>query len=74
MAKIPKWKRDFNRRMAQQLRDFAKSKGKRLTEFSYTNGQMVTRQVYQHGRGRRRGKYVNVTRWIPNSTTSQPPS
>jgi hypothetical protein len=70
MAKIPKWKRDFNRRMAQQLRDFAKSKDKNLTQFTYTNGKFVEKQVW--GRVGRRRRYYKERQWIPSTTTQAP--
>lgn len=74
MAKLPKWKKDFNKRMAAQLREFAKTKDKpeRLTKLTYTNGKVVFRNEYHYrsswGRKSidyRKGKYT-VQQWVPN--------
>lgn len=64
----PKWKKEFKKRMREQLKLFAKCKDSptHLTKWEYTNGKVVIAW------GRRRDVYVPKSkrkaeyRWVPN--------
>ena len=77
MAKLPKWKREFNKRMAAQLRILRKSHDQpnRLTLFTYHNGRVdvVQKRYYRTAWGNRVRDYRRERRqpayeyvWVPN--------
>ena len=84
MAKLPKWRKEFNQRMAAQLRLFAKAKEppQKLTKFAYLNGEVRYEPVkyYRSAWGNRvrnwrkeRASPKLEPKWYP-SNTNQPSS
>ena len=80
---LPKWEREFKKRMAAQLREFAKAKDRadKLTKLTYTNGEVQYKPVkyYRSAWGRRVRNWEKERRlgaiepiWIPKRNTNQP--